>query len=1047
MEQEGLPPFANEPSETAAGRWERWLKRFTNYIVARDISDETRTKAMLLHYVGEEVFELAESLGINDHTSLADTKATLLGYFAPRRNVEYEVYVFRQAAQLPTETLDKFHARLRQLAKNCEFADVDREVRSQIIQRCVLGKVRDKGLIHANITLLDLLTFGHTLEATHMQSQAMASNTSGIVNQVSFSQPATASRGAAPWRLEQQQQRRRTTTASADTRRTSEHRYPARASAATGRNSGRQQYCKGCGGTTHEKRESQCPAWGKRCYVCDRDNHFASVCRTRHCDHVAQLDAAASSATQHVSYEYDEVLELNALQIQNVSGRVDPYMYCVTLNDMPAQMEIDTGAAVSIISMRQLQSLRGGTQPIPLQTGNLPTLRTYGGQLIRPAERITVDVSHRSETHRLSCLVVDGKVPNLLGRDWLQHLQLDWSAVNRVSCEETDFVRMFPALFSEGLGKLKGIEAKLHIDSDATPRCFKPSPVPLALRGKVEKELDRLQSEGVIVPVEHSEWAAPIVPVLKANGDVRICGDYKLTVNKAAKVDKFPIPNIQDLYETLSGGVAYSKLDLSNAYQQIVLDADSHKLTTITTSKSLFAYTRLCYGVASAPGIFQREMEQLVQQIPMCAVYLDDILVSGRTQQEARTNLLTVLARLETAGLRLRLAKCAFMQSSVVYLGHRLDAEGVHPTQDKLQAVQQAPAPTTVSELRSYLGMINYYHRFLKNLSAILAPLHELLQKGTPWNWGSAQKLAFEQSNELLLSSQVLVHYDPSLPILLSCDGSPYGIGAVLSHRTANGTDRPVAFASRSLVPAEKNYAQIEREALSIVFGVTKFHRYLYGRKFEIQTDHRPLLGLLGENKHISPLSSARIQRWALTLSNYQYTLSYEPGAQNGNADGLSRLPLPTQPSLISVPAEGVLSLSVVNDTPITAAKIAQWTARDPILSVVAGYVRQGWPMNANDVEIATYFRRRNELTSEQGCLLWGSRVVIPTPGRERILEELHECHPGIVRMKALARSYVWWPGLDAEIEHKVRDCGTCQEHSNLPPKAVLHPWEWPGKA
>ena len=383
---------------------------------------------------------------------------------------------------------------------------------------------------------------------------------------------------------------------------------------------------------------------------------------------------------------------------------------------------------------------------------------------------------------------------------------------------------MFPDLFKDGLGKLKGVEAKLYVDKEAMPRCFKPRSVPFALRARVDNELQRLQATGVIVPIEHSDWAAPIVPILKANGEVRICGDYKLTVNKATKVDQYPIPNIDDLYSKLSGGVAYSKLDLSHAYEQVCLSNESQHLTTITTLKGLFAYTRLCYGVSSAPGIFQRAMEQIVQGLPMVAVYLDDILVSGRTYKEARVNLVAVMGRLQTAGLRLRLEKCTFMQKSCVYLGHRLDAEGIHPTNEKLLALQQAPIPTCVTELRSYVGLVNYYHKFLKNVSDVLKPLYELLQAGTSWHWGLPQQRAFEASKALIQSSKVLVHYNARLPLVLSCDASPYGIGAVLSHRMSDDSDRPIAFASRTLAPAEKRYAQLDREGLAILFGVTKFH-------------------------------------------------------------------------------------------------------------------------------------------------------------------------------------------------------------------------------
>ena len=184
---------------------------------------------------------------------------------------------------------------------------------------------------------------------------------------------------------------------------------------------------------------------------------------------------------------------------------------------------------------------------------------------------------------------------------------LNWRRV--FSVEPLDYAKSFPELFGSGLGKLVGIEAQFYVDKTVTPRCFKPRSVPFALRSKVEAELERLVAEGVLRPVEFSEWAAPIVPVLKPNGDVRICGDYKLTINAAAKLDDYPIPRIEDLYAELTGGVLYSKLDLSNAYQQVCLHEDSQKFTTITTSRGLFMYTRLCYGLASAPGIFQRIME------------------------------------------------------------------------------------------------------------------------------------------------------------------------------------------------------------------------------------------------------------------------------------------------------------------------------------------------------------------------------------------------------------------------------------------------------
>jgi hypothetical protein len=1027
MEHDSLKSFALDPAETAAARWEKWVSRLENFILAKGITSDNRKKGMLLHYAGEDVFELSDSLGVVATTSFDDTKTMLTDYFVPQRNTEYEVFMFRQATQLPNETLDQFHTKLKQLAKNCEFHNTDREIKSQIIQKCQLGKVRDKGLREANISLIDLLKFGRTLEATALQCKAMSGPTTASPAPVNkfTAKPQTSDspykRGGKP-KPKPSNKDRQSEPPAADK-------------------------CGGCGSGKHKRRHLECPAWGKTCFKCQKKNHYGSVCRKADNNFIQQGTASDQAET------YDVGLYRNAVDHQADTDRYTrPYVCELTLNGVITALEVDTGSAVTIINANQLGRLRNKGYSVNLDVNNLPHLRTYSGEKIQPLGRIAVSVRHQGKVLPLKCLVVEGTGPNLLGRDWLEIIKLDWTKVHAnvhsfdtSPADAADILRQFPELFKPELGTLQGTEARLYVDPDCKPQCFKPRVVPFALRSKVEQELDRLQAEGVIKPVEYSEWAAPIVPVLKHNGEVRICGDYKVTVNKAARVDKYPIPCIDDLYSKLAGGSHYSKLDLSHAYQQIRLSEESQKLTTITTSKGLFAYTRLCYGVSSAPGIFQRIMEQVVQGIPKVAVYLDDILVSGGTEKDARDNLIAVLSRLQSAGLRLRPEKCSFLQKSCTYLGHYLDQEGIHPTEDKVIAIRNAPVPTDVSQLRSFLGLINYYHKFLRNLSAVLAPLHELLQSDAKWIWKDRHTQSFNEAKKLLLTSQVLVHFDPKLPLMLSCDASPYGVGAVLSHQMPDGTDKPIAFASRTLAPAEKNYAHLEREGLSVIFGVTKFHKYLYGREFFIQTDHKPLLGLLKEDRPISPMASARIQRWALTLGNYQYRLQYKPGAKHGNADGLSRLPVKGPDLQVPIPEEVVLSVSIMDETPVTAAKVSHWTDRDPTLSKVKKYAMQGWPVNPEE-ELVAYTRRQNELSIQQGCLLWGSRVIVPPQGREDVLKELHFCHPGIVRMKALARSHTWWPGIDDEIEAEVRNCSTCQEHSKLPTSTSLHPWEWPGK-
>ncbi|XP_013385929.1 uncharacterized protein K02A2.6-like [Lingula anatina] len=1025
-----FPAFSTTPTENAGIRWEKWIKRLDNFIVSENITIDAQKKALLLHLAGEEVFELSETIGVVDDDDFTDTKQKLTQHFLPRRNVEYEVYVFRQATQLPSETLDAFCARLKTLSKHCEFQNATREIKSQIIQKCSEPKVREKGIRDSELTLENLLQYGRTLEATRSQSKIMSGECQEHEQEINMLRKHPKQDPVKQTPSHQQQQTK-----------ISQH----------------SSSCPGCGGPRHNNRSQQCPAWGKQCRHCNKDNHFSRVCRARlltnnyvQSDCTPQAQANPQLETLPHQPQATPVPETPIYQFlystNNTKPSTPPYTCKFVIGDSPSELQIDTGASVTILSSSNAQTMTINGVPLlnKMQKDNATNLVTYSGGIIKPLGQVTVPVCYEGNTYSLPCYVVQGSGPNLLGRDWIQAIAPQWSPIFMVSTE--DYTTKFPQLFNDGLGKLNNMDAKLHVDENAIPVYCRPRPVPLAMKGKVEAELERLVADGVLRPVQHSDWAAPIVPVLKPNGEIRICGDYKLTINTASRVERYPIPSIDDLYASLSGGQYYSKLDLSHAYQQICLHPDSQLLTTINTTKGLFAYTRLCYGIASAPGIFQRLMEQVVQNIPMVSVYLDDILVSGRSYEEAHTNLITVLQRLQEAGLRLRKEKCTFMQRSVVYLGHRLDSEGIHPTDDKLLAIQKAPTPTTVAELRSYLGLLNYYHRFLKNLSTVLAPLHELLHEKAKWHWKAEQERAFQESKKLLQSSQVLVYYNPELPLLLSCDASPYGVGAVLSHRMPDGSDKPIAFTSRTLTSAEKNYAHLEREGLAIIHGLTKFHKYLYGRDFCIQTDHKPLLGLLKEDKPISHMASARIQRWSLILGNYQYHLEYRSGSSNSNADALSRLPLISAQPTSTTPEENQQVFAFLdNETLVTSDMIRQWTSRDPILSQVCRYVQDGWPEKL-DQHYDAYVRRRHELSVEQGILMWGLRVVVPPQGREFLLNELHESHPGIVRMKGLARSYVWWPNIDTEVERKVRDCDSCQVNSQLPPSAPLQPWEWPGR-
>ena len=336
------------------------------------------------------------------------------------------------------------------------------------------------------------------------------------------------------------------------------------------------------------------------------------------------------------------------------------------------------------------------------------------------------------------------------------------------------------------------------------------------------------------------------MPIVKTEGSIHLCGDYKVTINPALIPDTCPIPRMDELFTALSRGKIFTKLDLSHAYLQVPLDFTSKKYTTINTPKGLFQYERLPFGISSAPSIFQRIMETL--------------LISGTSEADHLQKLHLVLQHLENASLTLRKSKCKFRVSSGEYFGHIIDANRLHPSELKVKAIKEAPMPTNVTEHKSFLGLLNYYQKFLPDLSTSLSLLNQLLWKAAKWIWSLTQNKAFQQAKCLLQFSSLLVHYDEKKLLILSCNASPYGLGAVLSHQMENNTEKPIAFTSHTLTTPEKKYSQRGKEALAIIFTIRKFYDYLYGHHFTLCSDHKPLQYILDESNQIPTPTSPRIQ-------------------------------------------------------------------------------------------------------------------------------------------------------------------------------------------
>ena len=294
----------------------------------------------------------------------------------------------------------------------------------------------------------------------------------------------------------------------------------------------------------------------------------------------------------------------------------------------------------------------------------------------------------------------------------------------------------------------------------------KPYRVPYALRPKVELELGKLEKAGVITPVTSSDWAMGVVVVPKKNGTIRLCGNYKTTVNPQLKTVSPPNINIDDILADLAGGVKFSKLDLANAYNQMEVSEESREYLTIATHNGLFRQNRLVFGITTAPAIWQNAIEKVLQGLPSVNVYLDDILVSGRTESESDhlSNLGRVFERLTEFGLKLNRDKCEFSRDSLEYLGHVIDAQGIHKSADKIAVILDAPRPTDVSSLRSFIDMASYYRKFVPDFASTLHPLTTLLEKDRKFEWTDMMDEAFLAVKRALDKSGFLMHFDSSLP-------------------------------------------------------------------------------------------------------------------------------------------------------------------------------------------------------------------------------------------------------------------------------------------
>lgn len=467
-----------------------------------------------------------------------------------------------------------------------------------------------------------------------------------------------------------------------------------------------------------------------------------------------------------------------------------------------------------------------------------------------------------------------------------------------------------------------GIEHRIFL-SDEKPIKQAPYRYPEAKKKIIKDFVDKLRAQKVISP-SNSPWSSPVVLVRKPGKD-RLCIDYR-RLNAQTRKDAYPIPLIEDCLNLCSKAKWMSLVDIQDAFWHVPMASESKPLTAFVTPEGLFEWDRMPFGLCNAPATFQRYVDACLRGLlgVICIAFFDDCLVfGGDTFEEHVAAVRVVLQRLADHGLEAHIRKSKFGYSELLFVGHIISNGQVRPNPEKLRAVREFPVPTTVTGVKSFLGLTNYYHKFIPGFAKIAQPLYALTRKGTQFEWHQAAQVAFEQLKTALLQAPCLYAPDFKRPFILQTDASIDGLGAVLVQCFDDG-EHPIAYVSRQLNKAERNYAATEWECLAVVWGIGQFEPYLIGAPFTVVTDHSALMWLPTKR-----FDNARITRWALKLQEFSFTVVHRAGTANANADALSRNPLPgTAPSEASAQENDGMPLDDGPGAPRFIRRIQGWRDR-----------------------------------------------------------------------------------------------------------------------